>query len=116
MRGCPMIDKRLLVDSLTITKATGETDGWGKAIMADPIPLAPVRFDRAYQVTGTQNNRSKSKPGVVFVYPAFCPVELDDSFLNAVVSDGQRDYRVSAIVPVYHPFTGKLFSYELEVV
>ena len=94
------IDKRLLVDTVTIQKTTEEKDGWGKVILESPVTLKPVRFDRQYQVQGNQNNRKESKPSVLFLYPKYCPVVLDDTFENAIVNDGKREYRVTSVVPV----------------
>lgn len=110
------IDKRLLVDTVTIQKTTEELDGWGKAILADPVTLSHVRFDRQYQVQGTQNNRKESKPSVLFVYPKYCPVVLDDTFKNAIVNDGKREYRVTSVVPVSYPHKQKIFCYEVECI
>ncbi len=110
------IDKRLLVDTVTIQKATGEKDGWGKAMLESPVTLSPVRFDRQYQVQGSQNNRKESKPSILFVYSKYCPVVLDDTYLNAIVNDGKRDYRVIALVPVAYPNRSKIFCYEVECV
>lgn len=110
------IDKRLLIDTVTIKKTTEEKDGWGKAILANPIRLSLVRFDRQYQVQGTQNNRKKSKPSVLFVYPKYCPVTLDETFENAIINDGQREYRVTAVIPVSYPHNNKIFCYEVECV
>nr|DAE98571.1 MAG TPA: Minor capsid protein [Caudoviricetes sp.] len=111
-----MIDKRLLVDAVTIQKATGEKDGWGKVILESPVTLKPVRFDRQYQVQGTKNNRTESKPSTLFVYPKHCPVTLDDTFINAVIKDGQREYRVTSVIPVSYPHNSKVFCYELECI
>lgn len=110
------IDKRLLVDTVTIQKTTEELDGWGKAILSDPVTLSHVRFDRQYQVQGTQNNRKESKPSVLFVYPKYCPVVLDDTFKNAIVNDGKREYRVTSVVPVSYPHKQKIFCYEVECI
>ncbi|HEP5229941.1 TPA: minor capsid protein [Streptococcus pyogenes] len=110
------IDKRLLVDTVTIQKPTEEKDGWGKVILESPVTLKPVRFDRQYQVQGTQNNRKESKPSVLFVYPKYCPVVLDDAFENAIVNDGKREYRVTSVVPVSYPHKQKIFCYEVECI
>ena len=112
-----MIDKRLLVDTVTIRKITGEKDGWGKDMMEkSPVTLKPVRFDRQYQVQGTQNNRTEAKPSTLFVYPKHCPVTLDDTYINAIVKDGQHEYRVLSITPVSYPHNNKVFCYELECI
>lgn len=108
------IDKRLLVDTVTIQKTTAEKDGWGKVMLESPVTLDPVRFDRQYQVQGTQNNRKESKPSLLFVYPKYCPVILDETFENAIINDGQREYRVTSIIPVSYPHNNKIFCYEVE--
>lgn len=110
------IDKRLLVDTVTIQKTTEEKDGWGKVVLSSPVTLKPVRFDRQYQVQGTQNSRKESKPSLLFVYPKYCPVILDDTFQNAIVNDGQRDYRVTSVIPVSYPHKQKIFCYEVECI
>lgn len=110
------IDKRLLVDTVTIQKTTEEKDGWGKVILESPVTLKPVRFDRQYQVQGVKNNRKESKPSVLFVYPKYCPVVLDDTFENAIVNDGKQDYRVTSVVPVSYPHKPKIFCYEVECI
>ncbi|WP_164683834.1 putative minor capsid protein [Streptococcus hyointestinalis] len=111
-----MIDKRTLIDTVTIQKPSDQKDSWGKVVLADKITLSPVRFDRQFSVQGTQNNRKESKPSVLFVYPKYCPVVLDDSFENAIVNDGKRDYKVTSIIPVSYPHKQKIFCYEVECV
>ena len=111
-----MIDKRLLVDNVTIRKITGSKDGWGKDMMESPVTLKPVRFDRQYQVQGTQNNRKESKPSTLFVYPKYCPIVLDKTFENAIIKDGEREYRVTSVVPVSYPHKQKVFCYEVECI
>ena len=47
-----MIDKRMLVDTVTIQKPA-ELDGWGKQTYSDPVTLKHVRFDRSTAHTGS---------------------------------------------------------------
>ena len=110
------IDKRLLIDTVTIQKTTGEKDGWGKEVFESPVPLRTVRFDRQYQVQGTQNNRKESKPSTLFVYPKYCQIVLDKTFENAIINDGEREYRVTSVVPVSYPHKQKVFCYEVECI
>lgn len=110
------IDKRLLIDTVTIKKDTGEKDGWGKVILESPVTLKHVRFDRQYQVQGTKNSRKESKPSTLFVYPKHCPIILDDTFKNAIINDGEREYRVTAISPISYPHKQKVFCYEVECI
>lgn len=111
-----MIDKRMLVDTVTIKKLTGETDVWGKVTYDESATLKPVRFDRQFNVSGSTNNRSESKPSVLFVYPKYCSVVLDESFENGLINDGKRDYKIRSIIPVYYPRQNKVFCYEIEVI
>ncbi|MEX2784448.1 putative minor capsid protein [Streptococcus sp. H49] len=110
------VDKRLLTNTVTIRKSTGEKDGWGKVTYDSPVTLSPVRFDRQVAVQGAANNRSQSKSGVLFVYPKYCPITLDDTYLNAVVNDGIRNYRITGITLVTYPHVNKIFCYEIEVI
>lgn len=55
-----MIDKRMLVDTVTIQKPAGEKDGWGKVIYDEPKTLKLVRFDRAVSHTGSGQNRTEN--------------------------------------------------------
>ena len=87
-----MIDKRMLVDTVTIQKPAGEKDGWGKVI-----------YD--------ENHFS-----VLMVYPKYTPIELDDSWLNGRVNDTHRDYIIRKIIPQYHPFKHTILCYEIEVI
>lgn len=111
-----MIDKRMLVDTVTIKKLTGETDVWGKVTYDESTTLKPVRFDRQFNVSGSTNNRSESKPSVLFVYPKHCPVVLDESFFFFQAEDGIRDYKIRSVIPVYYPRQDKVFCYEIEVI
>lgn len=110
-----MIDKRLLVDSVTVSKVA-ELDKWGKQTYAAPVSLSPVRFDRELGAVGTGNHRSEDKPSVLLVYPKFCPVVLDETYLNGKVNDGYRDYIIRRIIPQAHPFKREVLCYEVEVV
>lgn len=110
------IDKRLLVDTVTIKKTTGEKDGWGKVILESPVTLSPVRFDRQLAVQGSNNSRTRSKPSTLFIYPKYCSIILDETFENAIVNDGKRDYRVTSIIPVSYPHKQKIFCYEVECI
>lgn len=110
-----MIDKRMLPDSLTIKKVEGKDD-WGKETYSDPLYLSPCKFDRTFSHTGTGNHRSERNSSTVIVYPKYCPVELDKSFVGGIVEEDETSYVVKDIIPQYHPFTKKLLAYEIEVI
>ncbi len=110
-----MIDKRMLVDTVTIQKPT-DTDKWGKVTYSDPIILKNVRFDRSVSHTGSGADRNENNFSVLMVYPKYTPIELDDSWLNGRISDENRNYIIRKIIPQYHPFNNKILCYEVEVI
>lgn len=110
-----MIDKRTLTDSVQILKVLGKDD-WGNQTYDFPLTLSPVRFDRNHEFQGLGNQRSESKPSVVLVYPKYCPVLIDDSFLGGKVTCDGVEYIVRKIIPQFHPFKKTVFCYEIEVI
>ncbi|KXT67673.1 Phage minor capsid protein [Streptococcus gallolyticus] len=108
-----MIDKRLLQDTISVRKVQ-DTDDFGDLTYSEPLTIQSVRFDRGVSVKGTNNSKTKDKTGTVFIYPAVSKVDVDDSWLEATINDGNRDYIVKSIQPNY--LNGKLFSYEIGVV
>lgn len=107
-----MIDKRLLQDVVTVKKIVGKDD-FGDVNYSDPLDVKPVRFDRSVSVIGTNNSKTRQKVGVIYVYPEFANVIVDDSWLGAIVNDGMRDYTIAGFRSNY--LNGKTFSYEIEV-
>lgn len=108
-----MIDKRLLQDAITVRKVADKND-FGDESYSDPLSVKPVRFDRSVSVVGTNNSKTRQKAGVIYIYPKFASVTVDDSWLGAIVNDGARDYTVTGYQPNY--LNGKVFSYEVEVI
>lgn len=110
-----MIDKRMLIDSVTIQKPI-EKDDWGKETYSEPLLLSPCKFDRSISYTGSGKSRSELMTSTVIVYPRYCPVRLDKTFVGGIVKDGDNEYVVKKILPQYHPFTRKILAYEIEVI
>ena len=110
-----MIDKRMLVDIVTIQKVKSK-DKWGKPEYDDPITLKDVKFDQSIELTGTANHRSESKPSVLLVYPKFCPIVIDSSFQEGIVGYDGREFIIRKIIPQKHPFKNEVLCYEVEVV
>ena len=108
-----MIDKRLLQDAITVRKVADKND-FGDESYSDPLDIKPVRFDRSVSVIGANNSKTRQKVGVIYIYPKFASVTVDDSWLGAIVNDGARDYTVTGYQPNY--LNGKVFSYEVEVI
>lgn len=108
-----MIDKRLLQDAVIVRKVAGRND-FGDVSYSDALDIKPVKFDRSVSVTGTNNSKTKEKAGVIYVYPKFANVTVDDSWLGAIANDGVRDYTITGYQPNF--LNGKIFSYEIEVI
>lgn len=108
-----MIDKRLLQDAITVRKVADKND-FGDESYSDPLSVKPVRFDRSVSVVGTNNSKTRQKAGVIYIYPKFANVTVDDSWLGVIVNDGVRDYTITGYQPNY--LNGKVFSYEIEVI
>ncbi|AFU88677.1 putative minor capsid protein [Streptococcus phage phiNJ2] len=108
-----MIDKRFLQDVVKVRKVEGKDD-FGDVTYSDPLDIKSVRFDRSVAVIGTNNSKTRQKVGVVYIYPKLANVTVDESWLGAIVNDGERDYLVIGYQPNY--LNGKVFSYEIEVI
>lgn len=100
-------------DAITVRKVAGKND-FGDESYSDPLDIKPVRFDRSVSVMGTENSKTRQKVGVVYIYPKFVEVTVDDSWLGAITNDGDRDYKITGYQPYY--LNGKIFSYEVEVI
>ncbi|HER0083228.1 TPA: minor capsid protein [Streptococcus pyogenes] len=110
-----MIDKRLLIDKLQV-KLVKEKGDYGGFVYDEPFILSPVRFDRNLSTAGKDNARQETKPSVIFIYSKYCKVAADRTWVDAAVLDGNTEYIVDKVIPVYHPLTNKVFCYEVEVI
>lgn len=110
-----MIDKRLLIDKLQV-KLVKDKGDYGGFVYDEPFALSPVRFDRNLATAGEDNARQEAKPSVIFIYPKYCKTVADRSWIDAVVIDGDTEYIVDKVIPVYHPLTNKVFCFEVEVI
>lgn len=113
-----MIDKRLLKDKITVKKIADKND-FGDETYSEPIVVGSVRFDRSIAVSGSRstkynNSKVRQKAGVIYIYPSISNVMVDDTWLEAIVNDGERDYTITGYQPNY--INGKPFGYEVEVI
>lgn len=108
-----MIDKRLLTDTIKVSKVNGLDDFGAKSFDA-PITITPVRFDRSVRSVGSNNSKQRDKSGTIFIYPKYLSVVVDDSWIDAKVNDGFKDYIIKGYQP--NSLNGKIFSYEIEVI
>lgn len=112
------VDVRMLVDTVTIQKPTGETDRFDKAVLSEPLTLKRVRFDKAQHKTGTGNDKERQNESVLYVYPRYsinAPV-IDKSWLDGVVTHQGEQYIIKKIETYPQAFSSKTFAYEIEVI
>ncbi|MDZ5557024.1 putative minor capsid protein [Enterococcus cecorum] len=110
-----MIDKRMLVDSVAIT-LVGPPDKWGKQTELSTLKIENVRFDVATNANSSGRNSSINRVSTLFVYPKYCNVVVDDSWLDAKVVHNGHEYTVQSYETLLHPFNMQVFCYEIGVI
>lgn len=110
-----MIDKRMLVDSVKVT-LVGPPDKWGKKSEVFTQTLDNVRFDVATNSNSANRNSNINRTSTLFVYPKYCNAAVDDSWLDAKVVYGGNEYTVQSYETLLHPFSQRVFCYEIGVI
>ena len=110
-----MIDKRMLVDSVAIT-LVGPPDKWGKQTELSTLALNNVRFDVATNSNSSGRNSNINRASTLFVYPKYCNVTVDDSWLDAKVIYNGHEYTIQSYETLLHPFNRQVFCYEIGVI
>ena len=110
-----MIDKRMLVDSVAIT-LVGPPDKWGKQTELSTLALNNVRFDVATTSNSSGRNSNINRASTLFVYPKYCNVVVDDTWLDAKVIYDGHEYTVQSYETLIHPFNRQVFCYEIGVI
>ncbi|MCJ0552249.1 minor capsid protein [Enterococcus cecorum] len=110
-----MIDKRMLVDSVEVT-LVGPPDKWGKQKELSTLTLGNVRFDVATNLNSANRNSNINRTSTLFVYPKYCNVTVDDSWLDAKVIYAGHEYTIQSYETLLHPFSQRVFCYEIGVI
>ncbi|MDK2844124.1 MAG: hypothetical protein PWP69_916 [Enterococcus sp.] len=110
-----MIDKRMLVDSVEVT-LVGPPDKWGKQTELSTLALNNVRFDVATNLNSANRNSNINRTSTLFVYPKYCNVTVDDSWLDAKVIYAGHEYTIQSYETLLHPFSQRVFCYEIGVI
>lgn len=110
-----MIDKRMLVDSVEVT-LVGPPDKWGKQTELSTLKIENIRFDVATNANSSGRNSSINRVSTLFVYPKYCNVVVDDSWLDAKVIYNGREYTIQSYETLLHPFNKQVFCYEIGVI
>lgn len=110
-----MIDKKMLVDSVEVT-LVGPPDKWGNQTELSTLKIENVRFDVATNANSSGRNSSINRVSTLFVYPEYCNVVVDDSWLDAKVIYNGREYTIQSYETLIHPFNRQVFCYEIGVI
>lgn len=110
-----MIDKRMLVDSVEVT-LVGPPDKWGKQKELSNLTLGNVRFDVATNLNSANRNSNINRTSALFVYPKYCNVTVDDSWLDAKLIYAGHEYTIQSYETLLHPFSQRVFCYEIGVI
>lgn len=110
-----MIDKRMLVDSVEVT-LVGPPDKWGKKSELITQTLDNVRFDVTTNLNSANRNSNINRTSTLFVYPKFCDVIVDDSWLDAKIIHNGHEYTIQSYETLLHPFSQRVFCYEIGVI
>ncbi|MDZ5592031.1 putative minor capsid protein [Enterococcus cecorum] len=105
----------MLVDSVAIT-LVGPPDKWGKQTELSTLKIENVRFDVATNANSSGRNSSINRVSTLFVYPKYCNVVVDDSWLDAKVVHNGHEYTVQSYETLLHPFNMQVFCYEIGVI
>lgn len=113
------VDKRLLVHTVNVAQPTPVKDRTLYGEDNDPTwqVLNNVRFQDVISTQGTDNNKDRSKPAKLFVYPQYTPeATFDDSWIGGKVMFNSTVHKITNIKYFGYPFSDGVFSYEIEVV
>mgnify|MGYP005780661381 FL=1 len=110
-----MIDKRMLVDSVAIT-LVGPPDKWGKQTELSTLTLNNVRFDVTTASNSSGRNSNINRTSTLFIYPKYCNVVVDVSWLDAKVISNGHEYTIQSYETLLHPFNMQVFCYEIGVI
>lgn len=95
-----------------IAKA-GEDD-WGKPITAEPVKVARVRVDEAYDFKRLGTNTTNDMPNaLIFMFKKYNPVMPAFENGSAIVYN-DKTYTIVAVIPLYF-MSDDIIGYELEV-
>ncbi|WP_374284220.1 putative minor capsid protein [Lactococcus sp.] len=111
------VPKIFLKQSVTVEKETSK-DKWQKPIYADPVVINYVRIDTRTNFTGTGNNKQKTKATTLFVYVEHQPAGfvINDSYLNAKVTENGTTYTVKDYNVLREPNNSKVWGYEVGLI
>ena len=105
----------MLVDSVEVT-LVGPPDKWGKQKELSTLTLGNVRFDVATNLNSANRNSNINRTSTLFVYPKYCNVTVDDSWLDAKVIYAGHEYTIQSYETLLHPFSQRVFCYEIGVI
>lgn len=113
------VDKRLLVHTVQVAKPTTTKDKtlYGEDVEPEWQTISNVRFEDVISTQGTNNNKDRTKPAKLFVYPQYTPeATFDDGWIGGKVMFNNVVHKITTIKYFGYPFSDGIFSYEIEVI
>lgn len=113
MRAKPL-PKSWLIHSIDYSKFEGRDD-WKKDIFADPVTIHSVRVDMTTLFSRDGNQNKILAEGIVYV-DVVNSNPLPEFVEESNIHFHGKDYKLQKVIPCYHPNSGDIHHYELEVV
>lgn len=103
-----------LVDEFLYYPYNG-TDDYGKSLFGEETKIIHVRIDRSSRYTVSSTGKELMYNAVIFCYEGLTHPIPEITPRSKVVFDG-KEHIIAAVIPNKEPYTGDLYSIEIEVV
>lgn len=90
-------------------------DDYGKSLFDTEIPIKHIRIDRSARYTSSSAGKELRYNAVIFCYAGLTQPMPEIVPRSKVVYDGE-EHIVTAVIPNKEPYTGALYSTEIEVI
>lgn len=110
----PTPPKEFFIDSFDYKKYLG-LNRYSEPEYALPITIKNCRIARGSEYTSTTSGKQLLYNAVVFCVKGITTPLPEFKTESIVIFDG-IEHKVIKVIPIYEPYTEKIYSYELEVV
>ncbi|MGF7002406.1 hypothetical protein M2149_000782 [Lachnospiraceae bacterium PFB1-21] len=111
----PKPPMEFLIDEFEYHEIADETGSWGESTFKEPVAIKAARIDRTAQYTSDGTGKHLLYNAVLFCYEGLSKPMPAFKEQSKIVFDGQ-EHILTKVIPIYEPYTNKIYSYELEVV
>ncbi|MGC4019207.1 MAG: putative minor capsid protein [Muricomes sp.] len=103
-----------LVDAMVYEQISGKDD-YQRPTYAEPVTISNVRIDRNTKYTYTPNGRVLIYNAIIFCY-AGLTTPMKEFITESRVTFGGNEHIITNVLKNYEPYSGNIYSVELEVV